>query len=130
MIRRPPRSTLFPYTTLFRSLRLRRDERLAGVRRRREDALLDLAVPLARLLLPALEQLLQLARVAAHGLREPAELQRQHLGVREAEYSGARRLGERAAVDERAVVERREPVEVVIDRVVDAAAPFAPVAQV
>src|SRR5258706_11729296 len=24
MIRRPPRSTLFPYTTLFRSLRLRR----------------------------------------------------------------------------------------------------------
>src|SRR5258707_506571 len=27
MIRRPPRSTLFPYTTLFRSLPLRRDER-------------------------------------------------------------------------------------------------------
>src|SRR5256885_11540661 len=25
MIRRPPRSTLFPYTTLFRSLRARRD---------------------------------------------------------------------------------------------------------
>src|SRR3712207_8646816 len=29
MIRRPPRSTLFPYTTLFRS-RLRRDVRLGG----------------------------------------------------------------------------------------------------
>src|SRR3712207_7705354 len=27
MIRRPPRSTLFPYTTLFRSLRLRREDR-------------------------------------------------------------------------------------------------------
>src|SRR3712207_8014790 len=27
MIRRPPRSTLFPYTTLFRSLRRRRAER-------------------------------------------------------------------------------------------------------
>src|SRR5256885_6697286 len=26
MIRRPPRSTLFPYTTLFRSLRTRRDK--------------------------------------------------------------------------------------------------------
>src|SRR2546422_7267106 len=26
MIRRPPRSTLFPYTTLFRSLRLARDD--------------------------------------------------------------------------------------------------------
>src|SRR3712207_7326999 len=35
MIRRPPRSTLFPYTTLFRSdrdgLRLERDERRDGV---------------------------------------------------------------------------------------------------
>src|SRR5260221_6586572 len=31
MIRRPPRSTLFPYTTLFRS---RRQSRLAGGRRR------------------------------------------------------------------------------------------------
>src|SRR2546430_3253304 len=31
MIRRPPRSTLFPYTTLFRSDRARRGRRLAGV---------------------------------------------------------------------------------------------------
>src|SRR2546426_9286771 len=30
MIRRPPRSTLFPYTTLFRSFRLIRPERLAS----------------------------------------------------------------------------------------------------
>src|SRR5256885_12597793 len=29
MIRRPPRSTLFPYTTLFRSARLRFDEQAA-----------------------------------------------------------------------------------------------------
>src|SRR3712207_2250248 len=39
MIRRPPRSTLFPYTTLFRSIRLHRsdDRRRAsgGMRRRR-----------------------------------------------------------------------------------------------
>src|SRR5438093_8979124 len=39
MILRPPRSTLFPYTTLFRSARHRRDLRLAsraaGWRRRR-----------------------------------------------------------------------------------------------
>src|SRR3712207_8666756 len=31
MIRRPPRSTLFPYTTLFRSLRSRVGVRVAGV---------------------------------------------------------------------------------------------------
>src|SRR3712207_7989713 len=32
MIRRPPRSTLFPYTTLFRSTVLRLDPRLAPVK--------------------------------------------------------------------------------------------------
>src|SRR2546426_8374056 len=35
MIRRPPRSTLFPYTTLFRSLRLA--ERQLGGKRKRND---------------------------------------------------------------------------------------------
>src|SRR2546429_919522 len=35
MIRRPPRSTLFPYTTLFRSRRRRR--RIRVLERRRED---------------------------------------------------------------------------------------------
>src|SRR3712207_8256913 len=35
MIRRPPRSTLFPYTTLFRSAPARRDRRDAADRRRR-----------------------------------------------------------------------------------------------
>src|SRR5262245_64875848 len=39
MIRRPPRSTLFPYTTLFRSLEKRRDRDLVGrVERRRRCA--------------------------------------------------------------------------------------------
>src|SRR3712207_8898864 len=35
MIRRPPRSTLFPYTTLFRSARARGGEHLRGGRRDR-----------------------------------------------------------------------------------------------
>src|SRR3712207_7646913 len=38
MIRRPPRSTLFPYTTLFRSRRRRAAGRSAGRRRRRRPA--------------------------------------------------------------------------------------------
>src|SRR3712207_8924420 len=37
MIRRPPRSTLFPYTTLFRSVHLVRLERRGGCADRRED---------------------------------------------------------------------------------------------
>src|SRR2546427_12656713 len=43
MIRRPPRSTLFPYTTLFRSRRQGQEdphERAAALRERREVALL------------------------------------------------------------------------------------------
>src|SRR3712207_7977017 len=36
MIRRPPRSTLFPYTTLFRSRRARRRRRRRLVRRQRQ----------------------------------------------------------------------------------------------
>src|SRR5256885_12679981 len=44
MIRRPPRSTLFPYTTLFRSLRrVDPPPRHALVRGLREDALGDVA---------------------------------------------------------------------------------------
>src|SRR3712207_7132105 len=43
MIRRPPRSTLFPYTTLFRSRLL---ARLGGPRRQRAEA--RLAQPLLR----------------------------------------------------------------------------------
>src|SRR3712207_7882875 len=48
MIRRPPRSTLFPYTTLFRSLfqvlaRVRTAEDLPEVRRRIEGALAEAA---------------------------------------------------------------------------------------
>src|SRR2546423_10062329 len=44
MIRRPPISTLFPYTTLFRSLNLERKaclRRTVGVRRRREHQLIE-----------------------------------------------------------------------------------------
>src|SRR3712207_9075304 len=54
MIRRPPRSTLFPYTTLFRSDRLRRQvrERLPLVRRQRGHAPLAVAAPQGRLVAP------------------------------------------------------------------------------
>src|SRR5437868_11447999 len=39
MIRRPPRSTLFPYTTLFRSVSARRREHASHACRRRARAL-------------------------------------------------------------------------------------------
>src|SRR5256885_5615940 len=45
MIRRPPRSTLFPYTTLFRSLELPADA--ASARQRQLASLLEGAAPFA-----------------------------------------------------------------------------------
>src|SRR3712207_7143405 len=38
MIRRPPRSTLFPYTTLFRSLPKKQESEIGGTRRDRAGA--------------------------------------------------------------------------------------------
>src|SRR6266478_8180299 len=54
MIRRPPRSTLFPYTTLFRSRRLRRLPRRRSdqVREARAKAESSCARAMARILAP------------------------------------------------------------------------------
>src|SRR5438874_12647538 len=45
MIRRPPRSTLFPYTTLFRSFAADRRERIVVVEQRHHVLALDAADP-------------------------------------------------------------------------------------
>src|SRR5439155_1745708 len=95
-----------------------------------EDALVNLAVPLLDLVLLVLQELLELAHVAPDGLREVAELVGQELGIGEPHHGGADRLGEGAAVHERRIVERRVPLEVVVDGVVDAAPAFAAVAEV
>src|SRR2546430_13214546 len=55
MIRRPPRSTLFPYTTLFRSRRARGRD-VAGDRERHRGDDLEAHERLARTLPPALER--------------------------------------------------------------------------
>src|SRR3712207_6873778 len=45
MIRRPPRSTLFPYTTLFRSERSEREEQLTAAERRQPAEAGDIDQP-------------------------------------------------------------------------------------
>src|SRR5256885_13196278 len=62
MIRRPPRSTLFPYTTLFRSAGLVHDRHLAGL----DDV--KLRVPLADF-----EQLLPVPKMPCFGQATTAE---------------------------------------------------------
>src|SRR6266498_6088775 len=48
MIRRPPRSTLFPYTTLFRSARSRRSDAIRELHRRAAQAAIAAGRPGAR----------------------------------------------------------------------------------
>src|SRR2546422_480280 len=95
MIRRPPRSTLFPYTTLFRSRGRRARDRRADLRRdrlalavrRRDQAL---AAPL--LDLPARPPLRREGRPSARPLPGP-------LGRRAAASGRLRRLRRREALD-------------------------------
>src|SRR2546430_15647997 len=66
MIRRPPRSTLFPYTTLFRSAHAALDRRQARVLRAPRVAVTILAVDPVRLHVHAVREVDRLTR----GLRD------------------------------------------------------------
>src|SRR3712207_8265171 len=72
MIRRPPRSTLFPYTTLFRS-RAGRGDGQAGVRQGRQ------AVGLAEARALALAAAARAAAVAVRSEEHTSELQSAHI---------------------------------------------------
>src|SRR3712207_9268034 len=68
MIRRPPRSTLFPYTTLFRSLDQReKDPSVRGMKSRFEAKLDQADVVRSRSTTPTFEELLQ-RRVSRRGV--------------------------------------------------------------
>src|SRR3712207_9265266 len=82
MIRRPPRSTLFPYTTLFRSGRARRGGG-ALVRGRRVHRRRGLHGHGARGLMGKIGGFLEVARVPAPE-RDPAERVHDYRGVVEA----------------------------------------------
>src|SRR5258705_4175255 len=68
MIRRPPRSTLFPYTTLFRSRFMARPYDRRRLRR-------------ARALLPAVRPAARAAAVAGERDRKSTRLNSSHLGI-------------------------------------------------
>src|SRR3989441_13304381 len=89
MIRRPPRSTLFPYTTLFRSLPPALRARGGGARhrcRRRRGGLADDPVLLRLLVLQAALGVVR-ARIVQVVLFEGAPLGRVHGGGRSEEHT-------------------------------------------
>src|SRR3712207_7417255 len=79
MIRRPPRSTLFPYTTLFRSLLLAPDERRAHRRGVLGVGRLHLGVPAAAAAYPLGERQGVLARL--HSDRKSTRLNSSHANI-------------------------------------------------
>src|SRR3712207_8046931 len=88
MIRRPPRSTLFPYTTLFRScwVRLERSAAAAGTERRPADAPADYVLRLLaahRVSRQVLDRFADVYRHARRSEEHTSELQsRQYLVCR------------------------------------------------
>src|SRR2546426_7986343 len=83
MIRRPPRSTLFPYTTLFRSTRAVREDREAGAAFKavaaNEPRLLVLEVAEARDVEPARLAVVQGRRRSHHLLDQPRDTRSHHV---------------------------------------------------
>src|SRR5256885_5491316 len=72
MIRRPPRSTLFPYTTLFRSVGLEYLQAALPQARRQASVCIALHLPLRELLEHGL---LETLRIAARSEEHTSELQ-------------------------------------------------------
>src|SRR5260221_10069211 len=88
MIRRPPRSTLFPYTTLFRSLILAVRGDLVLLRGRRDT--------------PRYAGLVEVRGVPRVVLRQLLDVRRAEIGVQVVEHDGdERRAGRVVAVDVR-----------------------------
>src|SRR3712207_7815202 len=79
MIRRPPRSTLFPYTTLFRSRQSRQAQQQSG--RAPAERVTDPLAPSGNALQVALEKALQLVQVGVGQDRKSTRLNSSHANI-------------------------------------------------
>src|SRR6266404_411313 len=95
-----------------------------------KDVFFNFLVALANLVLFLLQERFEFFHVGLHGVREISELERQNIGVGETDDGGRGGLSESAAVDEFRIAEVGEPVEIIVDGMVDAAAVFSTVADV
>src|SRR5258705_2629510 len=78
MIRRPPRSTLFPYTTLFRSPSVQRRYATSFEAAERFEAMLDLGIEVWCF---AKDALAKTSRVAGRAMRGTAQRSEEHTSV-------------------------------------------------
>src|SRR5258705_6673886 len=104
-----------------RSLALWSGNRIARIARELEDAIIDLPIALCDLFRPPVAERLKLLYVGLNGFREIREREGEEVRVCQTQHRGAGCLGKRAAIHERCIAEVREPVEVVVDGMIDAA---------
>src|ERR1700692_2203123 len=107
-----------------------RDRGMPGIIGGLEDALFNFPVALANLVLFLLKESFEFLHVGLHGVRKISEFERQNVRVGEPDDSGAGGLRKGAAVDKLGVAEVSEPVEIVVDGMIDAAAVFTAVAEI
>src|SRR5947209_11242420 len=100
MKRRPVTSSLFPYTTLFRSLKLRSDLGLAGTRLRLRWRATRLAVVAARAVLPGLhlpiQQLVDVLRDPVDQDRKSTRLNSSHANTSYAVFCLKKKINDKA----------------------------------
>ena len=101
-----------------------RNQRALGVVRSLENAFFNFAIAFANVVLHFLRKSLQFLQVSLHGVCKIAELERKQVRVRQPNDCGAAGLRERAPINKVRVAEVGEPVEIVVDRMVDATLVF------
>src|SRR2546423_1806516 len=94
---------------------------IAGVAGEPEEALVDLSVALGDLIGTSVAKGLKILYVSLNGFSEIGEREWKQIGIGETQYRDSRCLRKRPTVDERRIAEMHEPIEVVVDGVVDAA---------
>src|SRR5579862_1218661 len=103
----------------------RGDVFLFRVRTGGEGAFFDFKIPFANFVLLLDAIALETANVSLNGVGLVGKIEWKEIGVGEAHYGAAGNLGQRFAVSEIRVAEMRVPIEIVVDRMIDAAQIFA-----
>src|SRR5581483_10660071 len=95
-----------------------------------KQSLIEFAIALSDFVLLVFQQLLQVFRVFLYGVGKIGELKRQDLSIGKPHHRSSDGLRQRTSVNERCVGKMRVPVEIVVNRVVDAAMVLAIVGKI
>ena len=96
----------------------------------REYAIVDFAIPLDNIGSLRLGQALDLFHIAPHGIGEIREIERDHFRVGQTQHAQPHGFRQRPPIAEVGIGEMGEPIEIVVDRMINAAFVLAAKAKV